>query len=221
MVSGKDKQIRLWDAIGGMCVQTLADCLGEITSVEFDREGKYLLAGCKDNSNRLFDLRMVSNLFLFRRTRFRRIEKKEDTRLTDQQRNIYRYTGTQNTSKNLIRSHFGSNDQLVISGSEDGLVYIWPTQSASDSDSSSVPNNSNIVPPNKASPAYYPPRDLRQAQNTSTKTQSGVTVVKPIRTLEGHGEGAVFDVVWTEEGVFSAGEDGMVGVWGYDPEDEA
>ena len=63
---GKDKQIRLWDAIGGMCVQTLADCLGEITSVEFDREGKYLLAGCKDNSNRLFDLRMVRALsFLF------------------------------------------------------------------------------------------------------------------------------------------------------------
>ena len=59
MDRGKDKQIRLWDAIGGMCVQTLADCLGEITSVEFDREGKYLLAGCKDNSNRLFDLRMV------------------------------------------------------------------------------------------------------------------------------------------------------------------
>jgi WD40 repeat protein len=59
MNRGKDKQIRLWDAIGGMCVQTLADCLGEITSVEFDREGKYLLAGCKDNSNRLFDLRMV------------------------------------------------------------------------------------------------------------------------------------------------------------------
>jgi COMPASS component SWD3 len=211
MFSGKDKQIRLWDAIGGMCVQTLADCLGEITSVGFDREGKYLLAGCKDNSNRLFDLRMVSirNPFFSKR------------RLTDQQRNIYRYTGNQNTSKNLIRSHFGSNDQLVISGSEDGLVYIWPTQSSPDSDSSSVSNNSNIVPPNKASPAYYPPRDLRQAQNTSTKTQSGVTVVKPIRTLEGHGEGAVFDVVWTEEGVFSAGEDGMVGVWGYDPEDEA
>jgi len=64
MDRGKDKQIRLWDAIGGMCVQTLADCLGEITSVEFDREGKYLLAGCKDNSNRLFDLRMVRSFFL-------------------------------------------------------------------------------------------------------------------------------------------------------------
>lgn len=42
-----------------MCAQTLTDCLGEITSVEFDSDGKYLLAGCKDNSNRLFDLRMV------------------------------------------------------------------------------------------------------------------------------------------------------------------
>lgn len=34
--------------------------LGEVTSVEFDHEGKYLLAACKDNSNRLWDLRMVS-----------------------------------------------------------------------------------------------------------------------------------------------------------------
>lgn len=33
--------------------------VGEVTSVEFDHEGKYLLAGCKDNSNRLWDLRMV------------------------------------------------------------------------------------------------------------------------------------------------------------------
>jgi WD40 repeat protein len=37
----------------------MAASLGEITSVEFDHEGKYLLAGCKDNSNRLWDLRMV------------------------------------------------------------------------------------------------------------------------------------------------------------------
>jgi hypothetical protein len=33
--------------------------LGEITSVEIDDSGRYLLAGCKDNSNRLYDLRMV------------------------------------------------------------------------------------------------------------------------------------------------------------------
>jgi WD40 repeat protein len=57
--SSKDKHIRLWDAVGGVCVQTMTAHVGEVTSVEFDREGKYLLAGCKDNSNRLWDLRMV------------------------------------------------------------------------------------------------------------------------------------------------------------------
>jgi len=56
----KDKHIRLWDAVGGVCVQTMTAHVGEVTSVEFDHEGKYLLAGCKDNSNRLWDLRMVS-----------------------------------------------------------------------------------------------------------------------------------------------------------------
>ncbi len=58
----KDKHIRLWDAVGGVCVHTAPACLGEITSVAFDNEGKYLLAGCKDNSNRLWDLRMVSTI---------------------------------------------------------------------------------------------------------------------------------------------------------------
>lgn len=60
LVSSKDKHVRLWDAVGGVCTDTMTDCLGEIASVEFDNEGKYLLVGCKDNSNRLWDLRMVS-----------------------------------------------------------------------------------------------------------------------------------------------------------------
>ena len=55
----KDKHLRLWDAVSGVCVKTMT-ALGEITSVEFDSDGKYLLAGCKDNTNRLWDLRMVS-----------------------------------------------------------------------------------------------------------------------------------------------------------------
>jgi COMPASS component SWD3 len=55
----KDRHMRLWDAVGGVCVTTMPACLGEVTSVEIDREGRYVLAGCKDNSNRLWDLRMV------------------------------------------------------------------------------------------------------------------------------------------------------------------
>lgn len=44
-------------------------------------------------------------------------------------------------------------------------------------------------------------------------------MVKPIKTLEGHGEGAVFDVKW-DDGIVSGGEDGMVGVWGFDEDDQ-
>lgn len=59
----KDKHVRLWDVVAGVCVQAMPACLGEITSVEIDRAGRYLLAGCKDNSNRLYDLRMVIHAF--------------------------------------------------------------------------------------------------------------------------------------------------------------
>jgi COMPASS component SWD3 len=101
---------------------------------------------------------------------------------------------------------------LIISGSEDGLVYIWPRESPNQGPES----HKSIIPPNNTIPAYYPPRDLRQTQTANTG--SGI-VVRPVRTLEGHGEGAVFDVRW-DDGIVSAGEDGMVGVWGFDEEDE-
>jgi len=132
------------------------------------------------------------------------------TTADEQQRNIYRYTGHQNTSKNLIRSHFASSDNLIISGSEDGLVYIWPRESSQTSD-----RNQSVIPSNNALPAYYPPRDLRQTSTAGSGAGSGI-VVKPINTLEGHGEGAVFDVDWYSDGIVSAGEDGRVGVWGFD-----
>ena len=76
-----------------------------------------------------------------------------------------------------------------------------------------------VSEPQRASPAYYPPRDLRQTHQTTQKagTQSG-TNVRPVRTLEGHGDGAVFDVKWFEGGILSAGEDGNVGMWGFDRE---
>lgn len=41
-----------------------------------------------------------------------------------------------------------------------------------------------------------------------------------MRTLEGHGDGAVFEVKWFEGGILSAGEDGSVGMWGFDDKDQ-
>jgi hypothetical protein len=62
---------------------------------------------------------------------------------------------------------------------------------------------------------------LRQTQSAlGSRGHSSGTVVKPIRTLEGHGDGAVFDVRGTSDGIVSAGEDGKVGVWGYEEERE-
>lgn len=61
----KDKSVKVWDASGGVCVMSLDGSLGEITSVEFDQSGRYLLAACKDNSNRLWDLRMVGTRLPF------------------------------------------------------------------------------------------------------------------------------------------------------------
>lgn len=46
------------------------------------------------------------------------------------------------------------------------------------------------------------------------------TTVRPLRTLEGHEEGAVFDVRWYEDGILSAGEDGTVGIWAFDEQEQ-
>ncbi|WVF72043.1 hypothetical protein IAT40_006855 [Kwoniella sp. CBS 6097] len=208
----KDKHIRLWDAVGGVCVRNITGCLGEITSVEFDQEGRYLLAGCKDNSNRLWDLRM--------------------------QRNLYRYTGHQNTSKNLIRCSFAHNASLVVGGSEDGCVYVWEREGGALTDPQTENTKTtgllaaNLIDTTcqpgagtgagagaggispAASAAYYPPRSTTRTAPVNHSTSGGVNV-PPLKVLEGHGHGAVFDVVWKDgtDKMISAGEDGIVGVW--------
>ncbi|KAK4687478.1 hypothetical protein P7C73_g2644, partial [Tremellales sp. Uapishka_1] len=179
----KDKQIRLWDAVGGVCFQSLPPCLGEITSVCFDHEGKYLLAGCKDNSNRLWDLRMMKN--------------------------IYRYTGHQNTSKNIIRSSFASpSSSVIVSGSEDGLIYTWEREGSTlGSETGPVPTSSMKLG------SRTPNSPISAFSSIQHESRNGVTTVRPSESLEGHMEGAVFDVKWSRRGMISAGEDGNVGLW--------
>lgn len=166
----------------------------------------------------------------------------------NQNRNLYRYTGHQNTSKNLIRCSFAASDSLVIGGSEDGMVYIWEREASAsqitsrhnDNDthgrsSHTMINQNHHTGSNRNShhsasgttgagasagagagaavPAYYPPRNGLARTHHSYASQG--TNVKPLKVLEGHGEGAVFDVRWCEEGIVSAGEDGCVGLWGF------
>eukprot|EP00899_Mesostigma_viride_P000063 jgi/Mesvir1/10057/Mv12126-RA.1 len=100
IISGsKDSTIKFWDILSGVCVNTFSSHLGEVTSVELNASGSKLLSGSKDNSNRLWDVR--------------------------QARPIRRFKGHLNTSKNFVRSGFGPNEELIVGGSEDGLVYVW------------------------------------------------------------------------------------------------
>ena len=48
----------------------------------------------------------------------------------------------------------------------------------------------------------------------------GSRTVRPLAMLEGHGEGAVFDVRSSHNGLISAGEDGAVAVWDIELEDD-
>ncbi|WFD32443.1 hypothetical protein MSPP1_003490 [Malassezia sp. CBS 17886] len=94
----KDTSVRLWDTLSGLCVRALPGHLGEVTSVEMSDDGLQLLTSSKDNAHRLWDMRTL--------------------------RLLQRFKGHQNTSKNFIRSAF-ANPSLIVSGSEDGLVYMW------------------------------------------------------------------------------------------------
>eukprot|EP00124_Ichthyophonus_hoferi_P004443 Ihof_evm2s489 gene=Ihof_evmTU2s489 len=99
IISGsKDGTVRFWDIASGLCIKTISAQF-EVTSVEVNEAGSYMLVACKNNSNRLWDLRMM--------------------------RPIQRFRGHQNTSKNFIRSGFGPTRHLVTGGSEDGNIPIW------------------------------------------------------------------------------------------------
>lgn len=104
IISGsKDSTIKFWDILSGLCVKTISSHLGEVTSVQTNQSGTLMLSSSKDNSNRLWDVRM--------------------------NRAVRRFKGHQNTSKNFIRTGFGPREHVVISGSEDGFVYIWDVES--------------------------------------------------------------------------------------------
>jgi len=101
IISGsKDNTIKFWDVSSGLCIKTISSYLGEISSVDVSSDGKYMISCSKDNSNRLWDVRMI--------------------------RPVRRFRGHQNTSKNFIRASF-LNDSLIVGGSEDGVIYIWDT----------------------------------------------------------------------------------------------
>ncbi|ORY89421.1 WD40-repeat-containing domain protein [Leucosporidium creatinivorum] len=102
IVSGsKDSNVRFWDSVSGLCIRTLNAQLGEVTSV--DMSDSYLLTNSRDNSVRLWDVRML--------------------------RPLRRFKAHSNTSQNFIRASF-AHSSLLVSGSEDGVLYMWDRESS-------------------------------------------------------------------------------------------
>ena len=104
IISGsKDSTIKFWDIRSSICLKTFSQHLGEITSIELNKSGSNLLSCSKDNSNRLWDLKLMKP--------------------------IQKFKGHQNTYKNHIKASFGSNEQIIFGGSEDGFIYAWDVNS--------------------------------------------------------------------------------------------
>jgi COMPASS component SWD3 len=104
VTGSKDSTVKFFDVVSGVCVKTLPQLLGAVSSVQLNKGGDKLLIGTKDSSNRLWDIRSTGTV-------------------------LSRFKGHVNSSKNFIRCQFGSSDQIILGGSEDGAVYVWDADS--------------------------------------------------------------------------------------------
>ncbi|KAG2386564.1 hypothetical protein C9374_002308 [Naegleria lovaniensis] len=108
ITGGKDKSIKFWDITSGECIASIDKHLGEVTGLQVSKTGDKLLSCSKDNLNRLWDVRKL------------------ESNSTNQQSLVQqKFKGHQNAYKNFIRCKFGPKERVVMSGSEDGYVYIW------------------------------------------------------------------------------------------------
>jgi COMPASS component SWD3 len=105
VTGSKDRTVMFFDISSGVCVRTLDRIVGEVTSIQLSMNGERLLIASKDSTHRIFDIRTGTCL-----TRFK---------------------GAVNSSKSFLRANFGSSDNVVLSGSENGSVLIWDAHSGS------------------------------------------------------------------------------------------
>lgn len=103
---GIDNVIKIWDIRHETPVKAYEGHSDSITSLSMSHEGSFLLSNSMDNSMKVWDMKPES-------------EMKE---------HLKSYKGhLHGPEKNLIRSSFNFNGQLVASGSTDGKVLIWDT----------------------------------------------------------------------------------------------
>jgi len=124
LVSGSyDGLIRIWDTATGECLKTIyADGNPAVGSVSFAPNGRYVLGGTLDSKLRLWDV-----------TGRVGVERENNTNESGQRTGKCSKTYSGHTNKKFcVFSAFSIanlNRQSVVSGSEDGKVYIYDLQS--------------------------------------------------------------------------------------------
>lgn len=108
----KDSAIKFFDAVSGVCVKTLPPQLGEVASVQFSQSGDKVLTATKDSTHRLWDVRHGGGGGGGGNNNNAAVP-------------AVKFKGHVNSSKSFIRAQFGSTDNTVLSGSENGVVYVW------------------------------------------------------------------------------------------------
>ncbi|KAG0349732.1 WD repeat-containing protein 83 [Gamsiella multidivaricata] len=133
-----DTTIRLWDCRSQLRapIQVLEEPKDSVTSIHI--QGSDLLAGCVDGSIRIYDIRMgsliadqifepITSVTFSKDGNCVLASSLDDTvRLMDRANGgmLNAYKGHKN-SQYKIRSCLSNSDAHVISGSEDGKIYIW------------------------------------------------------------------------------------------------
>uniref|UniRef100_A0A7E4W8V8 WD_REPEATS_REGION domain-containing protein n=1 Tax=Panagrellus redivivus TaxID=6233 RepID=A0A7E4W8V8_PANRE len=106
VTGSRDSQqpVKLWDPRTGNCLATLHDHKNSVSAVQWNKNGNWLLTGARDHLIKLYDIRMMSELFTFKGHR------KEVTSL----------------------SWHPIHETLFASGGGDGSVGFWQTEPCSD-----------------------------------------------------------------------------------------
>ncbi|KAI1001472.1 hypothetical protein K3495_g6724 [Podosphaera aphanis] len=144
LYSGSDDSVlKVWDtrSLGdSRAAGVLVGHIEGITYMDSKGDGRYILSNSKDQSVKLWDVRMVMSSQQFYRIRHtRRVNQGNFDYRFERYNEDYWYKDPHDNSlvtfrghrvlKTLIRCHFSppgsTNSRYVYSGSEDGKVYIW------------------------------------------------------------------------------------------------
>uniref|UniRef100_A0A914Z748 Uncharacterized protein n=1 Tax=Panagrolaimus superbus TaxID=310955 RepID=A0A914Z748_9BILA len=68
VTGSRDSQqpVKLWDPRTGNCLATLHDHKNSVTAVQWNKNGHWLLSGSRDHLIKLYDIRMMNELFTFK-----------------------------------------------------------------------------------------------------------------------------------------------------------